>query len=79
MQSLDVTVAFVMQKMILEQSVDEVKFLLAMGEMMLATDTSGQACFSNLAKSMTLATHDYSGSSQHRCHSVILLWGRRGG
>ena len=36
--------------MTLEHGVDKVKFLLAMGQKLLTTDTSGQATFSNLAK-----------------------------
>ena len=43
-------------------SVDEVKSLLAVGEKMLITNTSGQACFSYLAKKY--------GVSQYRLSQV---------
>ena len=47
---LDVPVPQVIQQIILEYGVDEVKFLPSVGEKMLTTNTSGQASFSNLAK-----------------------------
>ena len=49
-QVLDLSMALVIQQMVLKHSVNEVKFPLAMREKMLTTDTSGQASFRTLAK-----------------------------